>query len=133
MRLQILFITFLYLFTGCQEKNSEPQIKIPQELIGKWKAYEVFSTDGASTPTWEILPDKFTFSFEFFENSTVKTDFHGEGCRLGKFTLEEGNVISFIFPCIEHTIMIDSLTNEILILDTQNFEPLKYKLYKLIE
>ncbi len=133
MRWQILFITFLCLFTGCQEKNVEAKIKIPLELIGIWKAYEVYSTDGGSLPTWDSLPDKFTFSFEFFENSTVKTDYHGEGCRFGKYTLEEGNIISFIFPCIEHSDRIDSLTNEILILDTQNFEPLKYKFYKIIE
>jgi len=131
--------TFLYVmlifssFAACRDnKDQELEDKIPQELIGKWEAFEVYSTDGGSMPTWTPLPSQFTFYFNFFSDYKVITSFHGEGCNIGKYSIND-NIISFTFPCIDHTIKIDSLSNEILILDTQNFEPLKYKLQKVTE
>jgi hypothetical protein len=129
MKIYNYLIFLIFLVISCDKRDSDPKIDFTPNLLGKWQAYEIYSTDGASQPTWKALPKEFAFYYEFFDDS-VKTDFHGEGCNIGKYTFEK-DIIIFTFPCISHSATVDSLTNELLILDTQNFEPLKYKYHKL--
>ncbi len=131
----IFIISFIVSsFIGCRDENDpKPKVEIPLELIGTWKVFEVYSTDGSSIPTWTNIPEQLIFYYSFHIDFTVRKDPSGEGCNKGTFSIDEGNMISFKFPCISYTSEIDSLTNETLILDTQNFEPLKYKFRKIVE
>lgn len=116
----------------CNEKNEIDQ-KIPEKLIGKWEAIKIYSTDGASEPKWSNLSADRFFFYTFLKNGNVLTNRLNENCTDGKFSITDSKLISFYFPCISYEWEIDSLTDDSLVLDTKNFEPLKYKFYRALK
>ena len=126
----ILLILAIILL-GCTKSSEELNNNIPPELIGKWKVVEIYSADGGSPASWSLI--KNGFSYIFFENKKVIRDNLQADCIEGNFTIENDNIIYFTFSCISYESLIENLTNNELIIDTQNFEPLKYKFLKIID
>lgn len=131
MKNLILLLTLSFVTLNCSKSDSENQNNIPPELIGKWKVIEVYSTDGGSEPKWSSIVNGFSYTFS--NDNIVIRDNLQTGCNEGKFSLKNENTILFVFPCITYESFIENNTNTLLILDTKNFEPLKYKFQKEIE
>ncbi len=131
MKKLIIILMFSFSILGCTKDSDSENNNIPIELIGKWKAIEIYSTDGGSEPIWRNYSDQFTYVFSN-NNVTVRDNLQA-GCNEGTFSIKNGNTIEFIFPCISYNSYIETNTNTLLILDTKNFEPLKYKFKKISE
>lgn len=126
-----LVLAFSFVTLGCTKDNNKIEKNIPTELIGKWKVIEIYSTDGGSEPEWIEIADGFSYTFS--NNYIVIRDNLQTGCNEGKFSIINENTIKFVFPCISYNSYIENNTDTLLILDTKNFEPLKYKFQKVTE
>lgn len=129
MKNLILLLTLSFVTLNCSKDDNNQKNNIPPELIGKWKAIEIYSTDGGSEPTWSNIVNGFSYTFS--NDNIVIRDNLQTGCNEGKFSLKNENTILFVFPCISYESFIENNTNTLLILDTKNFEPLKYKFQKI--
>lgn len=127
------YINFLLLITallGCSKSDDNNQNnEIPPELIGEWKAVEIYSIDVGS-PSWHPYEQQEEYIYFFNNNGNIKTSLLKSNCNEGSFHITEDVRINFIFPCVTYEYIIEKLTEDELILDTQNIEVLKYKFIK---
>ena len=139
MRICFLYIKgfiifFVFFLLGCKPEEHENihNSRLINELNGTWESVEVYATDGASQPTWTPMIDNLRFYYSFTSDSKVLSNHNKDGCNQGSIRISSDSLITFNFPCITFENRIDSLTSDTLILDTQNFEPLKYKFTKAL-
>lgn len=132
MKYQYIITVVILICSCCNEKNEFDQ-KIPEKLIGKWEAIMFYSTDGTSEPKWSNLSADRLFFYTFLKNGNVLTNRLNEKCTDGRFSISDSILISFNFPCISYEWEIESLTDDSLVLDTKNFEPLKYKFFRTLK
>jgi len=127
-----IFLILVIIFLGCSESSEEPN-NIPNELIGKWKIDEIFTTEGGSPATWSSYDSGEIYDIWLKENGTyidVNTD---ENCNNGTYIITE-NQITFS-PCASlYPLTIEKLMKDTLIL-RDNFIPdiFKTKYLKIIE
>lgn len=122
-------IVFALLMLGCSKSDNNNQNKIPPELIGEWKAVEIYSIDVGS-PSWNPYEQEGEYIYFFNHNGSIKNSLLKSDCDEGSFHITEDVRIEFIFPCVTFNYIIEKLTEDELILDTQNIEVLKYKFIK---
>ena len=123
-------IIFALLLLGCLRSDDSTQYnKIPSKLIGEWKAVEAYRLDVGS-PSWHPYEKEEEFIYFFNENGSLKNSLLKSHCNEGSFNISEDVKIKFIFPCVTYEYIIEKLTEDELILDTQNIEVLKYKFVK---
>jgi hypothetical protein len=126
MKKSLVLLMLSFLAFSCSEKELETDTS--SRLTGTWKAVEVFSTDGGSSPEWNTFSGNFEYSFIGDEVITNNLE---DGCEKGTFGIKEGNIIQFNFPCNSFQKTIEILTDTELILVIDNFEPLKFKFKKI--
>lgn len=124
MKAIFLFISIIYL-VACNNDDNSNVDKQPS-IIGSWKSTEVWSDNGSEI-TKTSIPEENSFSLRFESTNAVTRSDLGEDCKEGTYN-HTAEVIYFEFPCgLSYEYIINELTSNTLILDTQNFETLIYK------
>lgn len=124
----IVLILSLFLW-GCSNDDSpkdEPN-NIPQELIGKWKTVAVYATDGASEPQWRDEDTGAIYDYWFKSNGEYV---FFDGISSGVYSVNSENYLT-LTNVRSITYSIESISNDSLLIDCLNFEPLKYKYVKV--
>jgi hypothetical protein len=121
----LYIILILFTLSACNDNKDEAEekTKIPPELIGTWLNYEEYASDGAHEG-WKTIPEQFRYNYEFSNDYKVRHFTSGDAGITGEFSVTENNLIAFYFNGSRDTVRIDTLTNEILILDFDAIEPL---------
>ena len=113
----------MMLSLSCSKHDDKSQNNVPQELIGKWKIVEIYSTDGGSPTSWSPYDSGEVYDIWFKENSEFIVSNMIEGCQIGSFSMSSNDEIIIDLPCSEQSIIpIDSLSESILITNTTYIE-----------
>lgn len=118
---------------SCSNNDEKSQNNVPQELIGKWKIVEVYSTDGGSPASWSPYDSEEVYDIWIKENNTYISEDNDENCKNGRFSLDNDQIT--FHPCAsEYPFTIEILTIDTLIL-RDNYIPdiLKTKYSKIFE
>ncbi|HEY4618186.1 MAG TPA: lipocalin family protein [Flavobacterium sp.] len=120
----LIYILSIMLSTSCSNNDDKPQNNVPQELIGKWKIAEIYSSDGSSA-SWSPHDSGEIYDIWFKSNWTYVSFDNNENCNNGNFSIND-NQITF-YPCTsDYPLTIEVLTTETLIL-RDYFTPEVYK------
>ena len=129
----LIYLFYLLLSFSCSNSDDNPKNNVPQELIGKWKVVEIYSSDG-STASWSPFDSGESYDIWFKENRTVVFIGNSENCRYASYSVSNNNIYYSGNPCTtEEPIYIELLTNFELTLDLNSIEPYKSKFIKLNE
>ena len=127
--MKTIILIFSLFILGCSKNDTpkEDPNNIPQELIGKWKIVQVYETDGGSEPQWRDEDTGHSYDYWFKSNGTyVKFD----GISNGVYIINSGNYIT-LTNVSSVTYLIESISNDEILINYLNFEPLKYKYIKV--
>lgn len=124
--MKILFLLTALVYLAACSNDDQENVNRAQSLIGSWKAIEVWSDDGNGVYK-NSIPEESSFTLTFNSNNSVIRSDLNEECEEGIYNTTT-LIIHFEFPCsLTYEYKIDELTENTLILDTQNFETLIYK------
>lgn|SRR5690606_29975784 len=129
----LIYLLCLMLSFSCSNSDGKPENNVPQELIGKWKLIEIYSSDG-TTSSWSPYDSGEVYDIWFKENGTVIFIGNSENCMDASYSVTGNNIYYSNNPCTtEDPIFIEFLTESELILDLNSIEPHKSKFIKLNE
>ena len=128
--MKILFLLTSLVYLAACSNDDQENVNREQSLIGSWRATEVWSDDGIGINN-NSIPEESSFTLTFNSNNSVIRSDLNEECEEGIYNTTS-QIIHFEFPCnLTYEYKIDELTENTLILDTQNFETLLYKFDKV--
>lgn len=114
----------LILALSCSKSNDELKNNVPQELIGKWKIIEIYSSDG-SNESWSSYDSGESYDIWLKSDWSYLSSNSNEDCNNGSFSINNAQ-ITFL-PCAsEYPLTIETITVDILVL-RDNFTPEVYK------
>jgi len=87
----------MMLSLSCSKHDDKSQNNMPQELIGKWKIVEVYSTDGGSPASWSPYDSGEVYDIWIKENNTYISKDNDENCNNGSFSLDNDQIT--FHPC----------------------------------
>lgn len=135
MRNLLLILVIYFMVASCnKDNNDDPKNTIPPELIGKWKAVEIYSTDGGSPATWSTYDsgrdwDKWFKSDGTYSLSYPYTD---PDCMGGTYSVSDNDITYGDNPCTDGTpVTIEILTENELLINANHFEAMKTKYIKV--
>lgn len=137
--MKYIYILFIIatLTLSCSKSDNEPENNIPTELIGKWKAIEIYSTDGGSPATWSLYDSGLVYDIWFKSHGTYmlgRDSSNNLECKEGNYSVIGNEITYSDSPCApEVPVFIESLTAVELIIDGNFFEPSKTKYIRVTE
>lgn len=120
---------------SCSNNDDKFQNNVPQELIGKWKIVEMYSTDGGSPPSWSTYDSGEVYDIWFKNDWTYSsTSSANPDCINGEYSISENYLTLFNSACApEEPLIVENLTENELVIDANFIEPYKSKYEKIIE
>ena len=121
---KLIYLFCLMLSFSCSNSDDKPENNVPQELIGKWKIVEIYSSDG-SNESWSPYDSGESYDIWLKSDWSYVSSDSNEDCNNGSFSINNDQ-ITFL-PCAsEYPLTIETMTVEILVL-RDNFTPEVYK------
>lgn len=130
----VIILIFSFTLFSCSSDNEEPQLNIPTELIGKWKIYETFESDGDCIENcWFEYDSGKEYDIWFKSDGTYESG-PNEVCNDCTFVVSMENEI-FFYPngSIDDPPVIKLLNSEFLTLWWKYMEGGGNKYKKIIE
>ncbi|MBN2639221.1 MAG: hypothetical protein JXR65_09070 [Bacteroidales bacterium] len=130
----LLFILVLGIL-GCGDKNKDNVGYIPPELIGKWKVIELCTTDGESVPAWSPYDSGETYDSWYKRDGThISYSSTNPDCEVSRYKVTGKYIYFSGTPCSpDKPVIIEQLTDSLLIINLNHFETFKSKSVKVFD